>query len=388
MRWRLRGVMHLRPVVLALMSMVLAASGSSCGGAGGEGVGGAVDVLAAIKYQVSTLTLNLRGIHEEWEDGTTLPWRDRYDRVAQWMADTKTLPDVIGLQEVWLRKRFFAGGLAPHDYETLFELITRIKQRTNASYRIAYASSQYVPQGVNVLWSGKAVLYNGDRLRNTTGASLATGTSESVVPWDDQSTIGAHLRQSHPCTETRPEQAALCSLIDGDGRYLTLSYRTASGTWRIGPTTSSFELKNDPALQVLVHNVHVQTDDYDASFKAIRDLVSAANTRWAARPQPYPPILEGDFNVSYPNMQTETGSGGFAEDFFIAGFAASDVVGVLVGDTGSYPSRFTPVWEPQVVPVEAPIEELGLCSPGSSLWSDHCGIFVSLHPPIRTSPPQ
>jgi hypothetical protein len=302
------------------------------------------------------------------------------------MDRTDTRPDLIGLQEVWLRKRFFAGGLEPHDYETLFELVSRMNAQTGARYRIAYASPRFVPQGANSLWAGEAVIYNSDRVRNSTTASLAqTSGPETVAEWDDRSVVGAHVRESHPCTETRPEQAGQCALIDGDGRYVTLAYRTSSGTWRLGATGSSFALKNDPALELLVHNVHVDLTDYEAAFKALRDLLTETNRRWAGREQPYPPILQGDFNVRHEDMQRETASG-FLKDFEIAGYAGSDVVGVLVGDQTSYPSRFSPVSEPQVLPEEAPTPE-GLCSPGSNLWSDHCAIFVSVHPPIRTSTP-
>ena len=58
---------------------------------------------------VSVLNLNLRGVHEEWDsDDNThtvhIPWRDRYDRIAQWMSTFGTLPDVIPLQRCGPRR--------------------------------------------------------------------------------------------------------------------------------------------------------------------------------------------------------------------------------------------------------------------------------------------
>jgi hypothetical protein len=362
-------------LLLVLAAFALAVSSSSCSDDGNEGVEGVVDALTQAKYEVSLLTLNIQGINENW-NGTLVPWRDRYGRIVQWGDDTGTRLDLIVLEEVWLRLRYFAGGLSPYEYETLFELVTRLNERTGLHYRVAYASSARTSLGLHTLFAGQAVIYNADRLRNTTSQTL--GASETLIPWSDEAVVGVHMRESYACAEPRPEQLQLCSLIDPDG-YLTSPFTNSSGRWDLVATASAFSLRDDPQSRIVVHNVHLNFGDFAGSFASLRDLLTESKVRSESRQLTYSPLIVGDFNIGLSDMQNETGPGGRLEDFEIAGYVGSDVIGALIGKPASYSPRFSAVTSSRALPKE---EKTGsLCAPPDVLWSDHCALYLSLLPP-------
>ncbi len=335
------------------------------------------------EFRLSVLAVNLRGIHDRWggqdegEGATVIPWPDRYDRIATWMQDTQTTPDVISLQEVWGHNSCPTFGVV-RDYETLFELMSRIQTRTNVSYRIAYLSIRGVPQGLCSLWAGNAVLYNSDRLRNVTGGS----SSDVVWAHDNTSVVGVHLRRGYPCSDPPERFAEMCSLIDGQGLHWASSYNRSGGGWVFGPSFSRFELVGQPGLRIHVYNVHVDFKDYAGALQAIKDLVDQSEARFGDSGL-YPPILAGDFNIGFADMTTETTEAERPlEDFEIVAYAERDVMGILLGDQDAFPSRFTPTRESQVLPtnVATPVEDEVYCGPIESLWSDHCGMFTRFLP--------
>lgn len=362
------------------MAVALTVSASACTDDDENGVQGVVGALTRAKYELSVLTLNIQGVNESW-NGTSLPWRDRYGRIVQWTTDSGTRLDLIVLEEVWLRLRYFAGGLSPFEYETLFELVTRLNERPGADYRIAYASSARTSLGLHTLFSGQAVIYNATRLRNATAQTLGAG--ETLIPWSDEAVVGPHMRQSYPCAEPRPEQLQLCALIDTDG-FLTSPFTNASGRWDLVATASAFLLRDDPDPRILVHNVHVNFNDYAGSFSSMRDLLEASKTRTGSRPYLYSPLVVGDFNVGPAAMDIETSPDGRLADFAIAGFVESDVIGALIGRQEAYAPRFgSPVISSRALPKEERTN--GLCAPPDVLWSDHCGLHVLLVPPTQPS---
>ena len=232
-----------RRVALHLLCVgTLLVAGSSCNDDDGT-LDQVVDAVTAAKYEFSLLTLNVQGINEHWNE-TRLPWKERYGRIVQWVSNTNARVELIVLEEVWLKMRYFAGGLSPFEYETLFELVTRLNESTGSHYRVAYANSTRTSLGLHQLFAGQAVIYNADRLRNTTSETL--GQSETLVPWSDEAIVGAHMRQSHECMETRPEQLSLCSLIDPDG-YLTSPFTNASGRWDLVATATRSCFETTPS---------------------------------------------------------------------------------------------------------------------------------------------
>jgi hypothetical protein len=359
------------------------AHGRICVTAGNVGLGASTSVgCARDKDAVSVLTLNLFGAATTFPDdsGTgsvEIAWRARYDRIAAWMQSNGTLPDILNLQDVTLR-RVVALPLAhldPPDYEVLFELIARIKARTGTQYRIAFAASGApVQTGINWLESGHAVLYNATRLRNTT----MTGTAgRTPMPDSDNTVTSVHLRTSFPCRDTSATYAGWCSLIDGQGVYFTSPYRNNAGKWDLGPQAVLFELVGDPGKHVLVADVHAHpSEDPGSSFKAITDLVTVARAAWGSVPLLYPPIVAGDFNASPADMAIETTTGAFAK-FQIAG--AVDVDNVLVGRGSAFPSTRVPAFKSQALPGIDP--STGLCHPSTAtLWSDHCAVLTQIVP--------
>jgi hypothetical protein len=130
-----------------------------------NGAGPAQDLSEAIlreTFGFSVLALNLAGVNEEWTEGeiTTIPWRERYDRVSAWLRGQDVRPDVIALQEVkaWIG----CGGLA--DYETLFHLLSGLRSRLGVNYRVAYTAVAGRPEGLCGRLEGYALVYNADRL--------------------------------------------------------------------------------------------------------------------------------------------------------------------------------------------------------------------------------
>jgi hypothetical protein len=357
---------------------------------------------------VSVLTLNIEGTQEEFANpvayGTTVvPWRDRYRRLAGWMVDTSTLPDFIALQELPARKWWTVGWsldpldhVSPYDYESLFVLLDEIRARTGARYRIAYLSADRT--GEPGLYQGKALIYNADRIRNTT--TLVNGTP---VAHDDRTTVGVHMRLSHPCHIVPPQSSGKCDLIDStagsdhEGRHLVTDYTDpTAGTWHRGPAAAAvFELRDDPGKHVIVANVHVGhrcTMDHKtppclalerAELLAVRNLVDAVSTAWAPRTKLVPPIVVGDFNGE-ADMPTTALDGSYAPtlpDFDRA--AADDVDFVLVGKPGTYAAAHKVTAESVAYPQR--VKFLGMdkapyCGTPATTLADHCAVFVQLLP--------
>jgi hypothetical protein len=185
------------------------------------------------------------------------------------------------------------------------------------------------------------------------------------------------MRESYPCAEPLPEQLELCSRIDGDG-YLVSPFTNAAGRWDYVATASAFALRDDPQSRILVHNVHLNFNDFDGSFASLRDLLTESGSRSGSRRLVYAPLILGDFNIGLTEMEDETSSGGRLEDFQIAGYVGSDVIGAVIGRPESYSSLFDAVLSSQALPREEKTD--GLCAPPDVLWSDHCALYLSVLP--------
>jgi hypothetical protein len=333
-------------------------------------------------HAVSVLTLNLRGTHNEWENDngvgiTTIPWRERYGRLASWMADTGTLPDLIALQEVPARKFWWSPypHLEPPDYESLFVLIDQISRRTGAQYRIAYLSADYVHEGLQPLHQGRALIYNADRVRNTTAL-----VNSWAVAHNDTKTTGVHMRTSWPCDQPSPAFAGRCDLIDLDGRHWVSAYtHPATGQWARGPQAAVFELVSDPGKHIIVINVHAHRDADPDDQLAIRTLVATVWSAWAPRNKLIPPIVAGDLNGS-PDLPDGEPT---LPDFDTT--ATEYVEYVLIGKPSAYPSMYAPAAETLTFPSRTPFAaeppgERGYCGTLATVLSDHCAVFAQYLP--------
>ncbi|WP_433359473.1 hypothetical protein [Streptosporangium sp. CA-115845] len=350
------------------MGLVVALSAGGC-----QQVGEGLSQIERDRYQLSLLPLNIAGTQDEvW--GIKVPWRDRYARVATWLKDSKTAPDLFLLQEMYARKFFWPASLRPHDHEGLHYLIKIVDDATGGSYRIGYLATRGTQMGINHLTSGVALIYNSKRLRNITRAPAA-----QLQPAEGAPTIlGFHARKSWPCTDPHPEYADSCSLLDGEGVFYTSSFKGDDGRNNFEAAGARLVFVEDPAAHFDVFNVHLHPrsgTDYlqSPTYIATRDLIGNLTAVSGERDRPvYPPILAGDFN-------------GGTEAF--SNFVVSRADGVDAVATGTHEAAYRlETSQSDALPGGEP-REPGFCAPRDRIWSDHCAIFVQFHPVrVATTP--
>jgi hypothetical protein len=398
-------------LVAASVSLLIAPSCSEGGG------GGVTDVLGDLQreeFRLSLLTLNLRGHHEEWAVGLDeengpfirVPWRERYSRIADWMAappgrQTQITPDLLVLEEVWGKTRCaFQPFPELRDYDTLFELISRIKARTGVTYRIAYLVGKHTLDDSDCRFAGNAALYKPERLRNTTPRP----STETVADYNSRTVTGTHRRRSFPCDD--PTQAfrdlEFCALIDEGGAWAG-SYQVPNGKWSPGLVFARFDLARQPGFQIHLYNIHhdVTCEREEPpgpcaqphAEQAVRDFIQQIESRFGDS-RLYPPIVAGDFNTSRDDMIAETtesaSEGGLFAEFEIGAFSrerddsiGDDPIGVLLGETSAFEARFAgKIDEALVLPTygAGPGSAELYCGEEAVLWSDHCGVFVRMSP--------
>ena len=352
-------------LILLIFSLILF---SSCYRYDWSGLQKVVTAIGHEYLRFSVLAINLQGIHEGYGSDTA-SWEDRYGRIADWMATSGKKPDFIALQEV----HGLSGDVK--SYDTLFTLITKIKEKTSVSYRIAYLIVRPVPQGLRpTLWAGNALLYNPDRIENNTPIS-------NIVPsnFDDESFLGWRLRKSLPCQDPSSQYQALCSLIDGDGLGWISSYRSPDNNrWYAGPVFARFQLKTAAGSHIHIYNVHVQYDaavgqpiTYLNQFKNLSDGIELnyGSSRL------YPPVVLGDFNIGEADILPHF------TDFEIAGWSR-EVMGVLIGKQSKFPSKQQANVVEKLILPEDYEDPTGIyaCGHVGLVWSDHCAVFVQFSP--------
>lgn len=340
-----------------------------CDGVNTSGLKTVVTELARENLSFSVLAVNLQ-LLEQTYGGKHVNWFQRYGRIASWMADTKNTPDLIALQEVVGQ----SGDAQP--YDTLLVIINQIKVKTNVDYRIAYLSVSPTPQGLRpILWAGRALLYNPQRMTNT--------TSPAGLPparFDDESITGIHPRKSLPCPKERPGFKEFCTLLDGEGiSWISSARRPEDNRWVAGPAYARMLLKN--AANVNIYNVHVayEKDTPEKSpnnyLKQFNALSNDMESRFGSN-RLYPPVVLGDFNLDHGAVLSHF------KDYEIAGYARREVMGVLMGTFATFPAKQRGHFKEIVVPVDAqdPAVPEVSCGGVDVLWSDHCGIYVTISP--------
>jgi hypothetical protein len=108
------------------------------------------------------LHLNLQGTNSAYG-----PWRNRYARIAAWMAATNSVTDIFLLQETSASK-CYVFHCDPKAYEAVFLLMDALERKTGVLYRVAVMSTGGSTEGGFPLFQGNAILYNPVRLTNTT----------------------------------------------------------------------------------------------------------------------------------------------------------------------------------------------------------------------------
>jgi hypothetical protein len=357
---------------------------------------GAVE-LRRDELAVSVLVVNLFDIYNEPTSTTGVRWRERYSRVAQWIA-LNDLPDVLVIQEM---PGYWCGDRVK-DYEAANYLIDQIRQRRPADYRIAYLLTQKQGAGRGG-WhvgtenlggcparGGRALLYRADRIRNT--------QRDAGYDFAFLGNSGSALMNSLPCCTPRSGTESVCSLIDGPmTRASGCPVDTPAGAaWTRrqsvpdGPLDAVFsrlELRSRPGYFIHVYNIHLSWNGNETTLAeaSINALVSDVERHFAsAGGRMYPPILAGDFNLGATAI-AERLPGSFSR--FSVLHWSPEVMGVLIGKDDAWPSAQKAIVRgtrdlpdfgcaPNPDPAQTPIPASPL-----TLWSDHCAsIYFRLVP--------
>lgn len=242
--------------------------------------------------------------------------------------------------------------------------------RTGANYRIAYLSADYVHEGLQPLYQGRAMIYNADRVRNTTLLVNAWPAAHN-----DTTRVGVHMRTSWPCDHPPSNTAAGCDLIDFEGRHWVSAHvNPSTGSWARGPQAAVFELISDPGKHIIVINVHAHPDTDPADYPSIQTLADEMSRLWAPRTKLMPPMIAGDFN------------GGAS----VTGFDTTITGGIdyiVRGSSSAHTSAYDPAAETEMYPTPRnyPNSQETICGRPATYLSDHCAFFAQYLP--ETLPP-
>ncbi|MGK5114445.1 hypothetical protein [Geodermatophilus sp. CPCC 205506] len=369
-----------------LRAMDLILAGRALDNQGNEAWTGALTITAEAD-KVTVLTVNLEGTDE---DNFSVPWRVRYARIAAWMLESQTVPDVLLLQEVPGSKCWFLGGCDPMDYESLFGLMRQIRQDTGVQYRVAALSVEAVPfkfseDGLGTLCQGRAVLYNSNRFANVTPTSGELYPGSGCRPRPAPTT--ASLLPSLSCANPPDDMRGDCAVVDGRGLH-----------WGIdGAIFNRLALTDQVGRWVDVYSVHLSptNDSYSQLGESLvphieNTFPSTSITRLL------PPIIGGDFNLGAVHVQDgeiDSPVGNFR--FFriaawsdvrarnVEGDGSFDLDGFLVGRSDAFASQYG--WrttDARTLPPGArPRPPAEVCRIPEIAWSDHCGLYIEISMP-------
>ncbi|WP_371551376.1 hypothetical protein OG266_38380 [Streptomyces sp. NBC_00554] len=315
--------------------------------------------VAKERFQLSVVTLNIVGASPSYW-GIDLPWRDRYQRIADGFKANAIAPDVIALQEVAARKEWFLRR-DPHDHESLHFLISKIEDAVNVRYRIAYLGA--APSNEPGLVQGQAVLYNPVRLKNVTKAPSA-----SILPGDSRPEVtGVNPRKSYPCATPAKEFEASRSLLDGEGVFWTSIFAGNRNYNVFQAGCVRFAFAEDEDEQFNFYNVHLDPD-LPGSYEAANELIDFMETRRYSRRAIYPPMIAGDFNGGYEKFPK------FDE------LAGVDIDYIIGGKRAAHESTYGfSVIKRSILPGKTPNPD-GNCTTRDVAWSDHCALLAQIEP--------
>lgn len=363
-------------------------------------LGDALGDLGNDQLGVSVLAVNLRDIYNvpKRQSGTT--WQERYKKIATWMGNTSTLPDIIALQEA---PGFWECRRTLPDYAGIDFLLDEIRNATGQQYRIAYLVSHKVGGGEGDGWigsegtggcrarGGRALLYRPSTMRNA--QELQT---ETPFAYDDERHTGPHLISSLPCCDPAATRTDVCTFIDGPAHTARcerpepknrLLPSGAAWTKRQSATERNFDavfarLQHIRSGNYLhVYNVHLKHTGGGAleharpATRSINELVDAMERRFARTPTDllYPPILVGDFNINRVDA-----SGEFPRFRDVLWANHPDVMGAMFGREEVFPAKQAAfINATQLLPGPGCEFEGG---DRVTLWSDHCGLFFRIQP--------
>ncbi|MFJ7047358.1 hypothetical protein ACIQVC_28745 [Streptomyces sp. NPDC101112] len=325
------------------------------------------------RYRLTIMTLNIAGALPGFSSTPeiSLPWRERYQRIANGFKDGAVSPDIIALQEATARKEWTLSR-DPEDYESLHYLIEQLSISVGRKYRIAYLGA--FPSNHPGLIQGQAVLYDPARLKNATKAP--TG---SMQPGDQRpALLGVHPRKSYPCDSPAEAYKDQCGLLDGEGVFWTAAFENKGKKKEFQTGHVRFAFAEEEQSQFNFYNIHLTTAGVDSSesekqaaeraAEAAVALINYIEGRAYEQKPIYPPLLAGDFN------------GGTERFPHFDRLADWNIDFILGGDPAFYEASQKHVDPKQsVLPGEAPNPD-GMCAPREVAWSDHCAVSVEVTP--------
>lgn len=308
-------------------------------------------------------------------------WITRCDNLVNWIEGNK-YPDIIAIQEafgwVWCPTNFDLLT----DYEELFYMISKLNMNPNVNYRIAYLTGVDAKGrgdcgigggvlGGCDLYSGKAVIYNSNRLSNLTSNDSDLSVDHTYNYGNSTSPI---FRRSLPACNVKPVYSNLISQIDGPGQNDKCLSKPSGKVWVMGGA-AFIRLKllftgDNPENEVHIYNVHFHESDY--ANKSYNEFIDSMEKKFPLN-RIYPPLIMGDFNLDLDTEANIT-----FPNFDLKAYGLDDnVIGILVGKKAIFSSHYdfnTEHIEISSNPSECP-------NPNGKTITDHCSsLFFSISP--------
>jgi hypothetical protein len=332
----------------------------------------------------SLLNINLRGIVDEPDHGAW--WQDRYSRIADWIVKNSHKPDVIVLQEVvgwgWCPTNH---RLIP-DYAAVDFLLSKMRSNGVPAYRIAYLiGSNYGgdPNAPGIkggpplqgceLYQGLALLYDPERLRNSTSSISTVSRPHDYKHLDLKRAADTeiHLRRSLPCCNPAQDRLKVCELIDGPVQSDKCNKLTGGGVaWAsLGYAAfARFELVQSPGAYIHIYNVHRGFEG--GTVELIDNFVSEIEGKYGQQ-RLFPPILAGDFNLRRNEIEEYK----YFSRFEFAGFSSDcDSMGNMSGKSEQFSAKHKLGWQSTIIDTGT-----GCGASVDTLWSDHQSVFTRFY---------
>ncbi len=241
-----------------------------------------------------------------------ITWEMKMDRLAQQIADSGQVPDIISMTESSGWTSCDNSG----DYDLVDRLIWRLRERLSVTYRVAYligAEGAFGPSGRCRYYSGDTVLYNPIRITNLTPSDVAT---RPQVAHNDN-LRGFQVRRSLPiCNRgARTNIPNLEQLIDGPrqldkcnratpaGPAWAWQVQNPDGSYGVVATLARFGWADIPGSSFDVATVHPTAWQERWQAPQIDRFITGLTGPPYRTTRPYYPLIVlGDFNclVGHP----------------------------------------------------------------------------------------
>ena len=369
--------MRARTPLLLLAAVVVIGSGPCAGG------GGSTPQLPSL----SVVTVNMANA----VDLSGVAWQSRVDRLAAAIANAELVPDVISMTESagwWVCRN---GGPHAADYDVVDRLISDLRDRLDATYRVAYmvGTSGVVKNGIGVsicaYYTGDTLLYNPDRLANLTPSDVA-GKPQIAHDADD---FGFRIRRSLPLCTRGTSRMPLEDLIDGppqtdacgretpSGPAFVQIEQTRHGDAALAASLGRFSLNAAPGSSFDIVTTHPTANEEEDQAADIEHFIAGLTRAPYRTTAPYYPlIVVGDFNSlaaedrAWPAQTQHVFQKGVMVVALGAGVGMSPLHQLTVAFSSTLPST-----DPCDLPAAGSNNPTASAA-APQAFSDHCGLVV------------